>query len=105
MNGYDRHDSARPHTLMTGFYALSVVVLLTVAAVLLWHFWGNRPEGAGGGMRPVTARGDLAEDEKTTINIFRQPSPSVTHITRLATRRSYLTRVLRQIPEGTGSGF
>jgi S1-C subfamily serine protease len=55
--------------------------------------------------RVVTARGDLAEDEKSTIALFKLVSPSVVHITTLAVRQNYLTLDLQQIPQGTGSGF
>ncbi|MBK9965437.1 MAG: trypsin-like peptidase domain-containing protein [Holophagales bacterium] len=54
--------------------------------------------------RPVTARGDLASDEKATIDLFREASPSVVFITSLARRRGGLFRIA-EIPQGEGSGF
>jgi S1-C subfamily serine protease len=54
---------------------------------------------------PITPRGDLAEDEKSTISLFRAASPSVVHITTLATRQDWFTLDTFQVPEGTGSGF
>ena len=54
--------------------------------------------------RPVTARGDLAADEKATIELFREASPSVVFITTLARQRTGLFRV-SEIPQGEGSGF
>jgi S1-C subfamily serine protease len=55
--------------------------------------------------RPVAARGDLAEDEKGTIALFREASPSVVYITTLARRIDFWTRNVVEIPQGTGSGF
>ncbi len=57
------------------------------------------------GSRPVIARGDLAEDEKTTIKIFKSASVSVVHVAtaELATNR-FNFNVL-EVPKGTGTGF
>ncbi len=55
--------------------------------------------------RAVTARGDLAGDEKNTIEIFRNTSPSVVYITSIALRRNLFSLNAVEIPQGTGSGF
>jgi S1-C subfamily serine protease len=55
--------------------------------------------------RPVTARGDLAQDEKTTIKLFEEVSPSVVYITSIAHRRGFFGFNIFKIPQGTGSGF
>jgi len=55
--------------------------------------------------RPVTARGELFSDERSTINLFRQASPSVVNITTIGVERDLFTLNLYQIPQGTGSGF
>jgi S1-C subfamily serine protease len=55
--------------------------------------------------RLVTARGDLAEDEKNTVDIFRSASPSVVYITSIELRRSFFSLNVYEIPQGTGSGF
>lgn len=54
--------------------------------------------------RPVTARGDLAEDESATIELFRRVSPSVVYITTADVGRD-LSFNLLEIRRGTGSGF
>lgn len=86
---------------------LVVVLLLAVAAVMLrnaeWWRWVGSPVSIE--PRPIQPRGDLAEDEKATIELFRQASPSVVHITSIAVRRDRLSLNLLEIPEGTGSGF
>jgi S1-C subfamily serine protease len=53
--------------------------------------------------RAVTARGDLAADEKATIELFQRVSPSVVYITTLERRVSFYD--VTEVPQGTGSGF
>jgi S1-C subfamily serine protease len=85
-----------------------VLLVLALAGMLAWKFWpfsrdsGLDPDAQP---RPVVARGDLSELEKTTIAVFRQNSPSVVHITTLAVRQDVFGLDLFQIPKGTGSGF
>jgi len=55
--------------------------------------------------RVVSARGDLAEDEKNTIAVFEEVSPSVVYITSIEVRRSFFSLNVYEIPQGTGSGF
>jgi S1-C subfamily serine protease len=56
--------------------------------------------------RVVTPRGDLASDEKSTIDLYDQNRSSVVHITSLvAARRSRFSLDTMNIPAGTGSGF
>ncbi len=55
--------------------------------------------------RPVLARGELADDEAATIEIFQSASPSVVYITGRDVRRDAFSLNLFEIPSGTGSGF
>ncbi len=55
--------------------------------------------------RTVTPRGNLAADELSTIELFKQTSPSVVHITTTAVRQDVFTRNVFEIPAGSGSGF
>ena len=55
--------------------------------------------------RQVTARGDLAADELTTIEIFEATSPSVVYITTTKRVLDLWTRNVMEVPRGTGSGF
>lgn len=87
-----------------------VAALLTVVAVLMLRNAGIFPTALHNPLadsRPVTARGDLAEDEKSTIEIFQSASPSVVHITTTSqkiVRQGVRLRPM-EIPEGTGTGF
>lgn len=87
--------------------SLVAILLIAVAGVMLQNA-GFLP-GFGGRAavdpRPVTPRGDLSDDEKTTIQIFREASPSVVHITTLSHQRDRLSFKIQEIPEGTGTGF
>ena len=55
--------------------------------------------------RPATPRGALAADELANIEVFKRVSPSVVHITTLATERDFFNRSVQQVPRGTGTGF
>ncbi len=55
--------------------------------------------------RSVTPRGELMPEEKSTITLFKQASPSVVNITSIGIERDLFTLNQYQIPQGTGSGF
>jgi S1-C subfamily serine protease len=84
------------------------LLLAVMALALAWHVAGPRwrpQHDPAAQSRAVTPRGDLGEDEKATIELFRQASPSVVYITTLAVQRDIFSFNLFEIPEGTGSGF
>ena len=94
---------------------LFVAVLAGWGAFLLLNGGFGRRDGtppaparASGGQaaepRPVVARGDLAEDEKATIALFKAASPSVVYITTLA-KRAINFFEMTEVPQGAGSGF
>ena len=61
--------------------------------------------GVVGQPRPVTPRGDLADFEKTTTELFSAASPSVVYInTRSRVVSPYSFRTV-EVEDGTGSGF
>ena len=89
---------------------LNAILLVLVAALALWTIWTVIPKpwrdlDPDAAPRPVAARGDLAEIERTTTEIFRTASPSVVHITTLVTAAGPFSLDVQQIPQGTGSGF
>jgi S1-C subfamily serine protease len=75
-----------------------------LSGTLIWRDFFYR-SGSDAVPRAITPRGDLAADEKATIELYNQAKPSVVHITSLANRRDYLSFNVQQVPEGTGSGF
>lgn len=86
----------------------SPLTLLVVAGLLLWFIFDPldrlfTPQQID--PRAITARGELANDEINTIDIFRSNSPSVVYVTSIALRRSIFSFNAVEIPQGTGSGF
>ncbi len=84
---------------------------LTFAAVIFVVIWQFLPWvesyliGLTAVPRPVTARGELAADEQSTVAVFKQVSPSVVYITTRQRVVDLWTRDVLSVPRGTGSGF
>jgi S1-C subfamily serine protease len=81
-----------------------VVMLGLLTAALLYRTvidgMNSRPDYTP---RVVTPRGDLAEDEKTSIAIFENASPSVVNVRTKGYRRDFYGRVLEEeVSSGTG---
>ncbi len=87
---------------------LPLLAFLILGGVLLWRSFGpeiRQVDPADLERRTVTPRGDLAEDEKSTIELFEKAAPTVVFITTTQrVRRSYF-RPSREEAVGTGSGF
>jgi len=82
-----------------------LIILLTIASLYWYYSESLSPYDPYAKPRPVTARGDLASDEKNTIELFETVSPSVVYITSIELRRSLFSLNVYEIPQGTGSGF
>lgn len=95
----------RPAPSSSGLNWLLVIFLILVLA-FVWRDRGGRGlHNPNAKEPPVVPRGDLAEDEKSTIALFKEAAPSVVHITSIAVRRNPLNLDVLAIPQGTGSGF
>ncbi|SEA67737.1 DegP2 peptidase. Serine peptidase. MEROPS family S01B [Thiothrix caldifontis] len=92
----------KSRSLMVFLWLLLAVLLLWVAQPV-WIPWLQEPSGVV--PRPVMARGDLAENEQATIEIFERNSPSVVYITTVERVLNVWSRNVREIPQGTGTGF
>ena len=55
--------------------------------------------------RPVTPRGELAPDERATIDLFERSRASVVYISTRERVVDFFTRDVFSVPKGTGSGF
>jgi S1-C subfamily serine protease len=84
-----------------------LTAILVLSGLLLWT-WIKRPKDPRDPSveaRAVTARGDLAEDEKSTIRIFEEASPSVVHVANVAVRRRPYSYSTTEFEQGTGTGL
>ncbi|PRX38268.1 serine protease, S1-C subfamily, contains C-terminal PDZ domain [Meinhardsimonia xiamenensis] len=87
------------------------LAVVTLAALVLILAWRIGPDIYRDHFAPpaeprlVTPRGDLAEDEKATIAVFRAARDSVVFITTSERVRDFWTRNVFEIPRGSGSGF
>ena len=87
---------------------ISPFIILIVVLIAFWWLFVRSDQGRfdpDAVPRAVTARGDLAEDEKNTIDLFRATSASVVYITTTELRRNFFSLNIYEIPTGTGSGF
>jgi S1-C subfamily serine protease len=83
-------------------------VVAVLGALALWsgyRRWSDSGLDPSAQPRPVVARGDLSEWEKTNIKIYKDNRPSVVHITTLSVRSDALRLNVQEVPQGTGSGF
>ena len=101
----DSRDDAAPSLLRR---ALPLILMLLVGVFLANSFarWRQRrlldPQAAP---RPVVPRGDLAEDEKSTIRLFHDQSPAVVFITTAKVQVDTITLDESMLQQGAGSGF
>ncbi|WP_413701940.1 S1C family serine protease [Psychromonas sp. KJ10-10] len=79
--------------------ALLYLINLLLPVVEKYYIYNNSQP------RAVSARGDLAESEKSVIELFSYASPSVVFISTNKIIRSFWSRDVRKVPRGTGSGF
>src|SRR5436190_17319583 len=100
----------QPHYRDSGMTKVLAVLLLIVAGALVFTVIQQRrqpQQSVSIEPRPIAQRPDdkLGADEKATIDVFKQFSRSVVHITSLETHRDRMTLNVTEIPQGTGSGF
>jgi S1-C subfamily serine protease len=79
-----------------------------ITVLFVWHAmsWADRAfQKESAAPHAVTARGDLAADEKTTIELFERSRDSVVYISTSERVMDFWSRNIFTIPRGTGSGF
>jgi len=95
--------------VIISIFALSLPFVIVLAFIfgkdILFKDNGDSDNIKYGSARPITARGNLAEDEKSTIELYNQSRQGVVNITTLANRKTGINLNIQQMPEGTGSGF
>lgn len=100
------------HVSRRGLDRLARLALLAAwifwAIIMVWLFVPAPEFRVAPATAPPTAlaaRGDLAADEKTTIELFEKSRPSVVFVTTSQLVRDTWTRNVFAIPRGTGSGL
>jgi S1-C subfamily serine protease len=85
---------------------LVAILLIAVAALFLQvnGLWPQPLLDPNSAPREVTPRGNLAEDEQATIQLFRSVNQSVVHITTTVMERDYRMNPA-EVPKSSGSGF
>lgn len=86
--------------------------VITLAVAVLGVLWRGLPDLSlwftgepDATPRVVQARGDLAADEKATIELFEMARHSVVYISTRTQVMDFWTRNVFSVPKGTGSGF
>jgi S1-C subfamily serine protease len=91
---------------MRGFW---LVVAAVAGGVLVWQgrpwFEQRTTPAVEAVPRVVSPRGDLAADERSTIELFERSKGSVVFITTTQLVRDFWSRNMFSIPRGAGSGF
>jgi S1-C subfamily serine protease len=108
MSSYFPDSPREPQSLRKLVPLLALLVLVLLGMQIWMLFFGRRlPSTAldpAAQPRPIAPAGDLADDEKATINLFKQSSRSVVHINTSSLARDLSMNVF-EVPQGTGSGF
>ncbi len=86
------------------YFRLFLLTLACTFLIFLWR-WPLENNRIDSKPRPVTARGDLALDEKSTIEIFENSRNSVVFISTKQQVLDVWTRNVFSVPRGNGSGF
>ena len=97
-NTYKSH---RKNSIITIVLLGAVIYMATIQV----KAWWSEQSATKVTPRAVTPRGDLGEDEKATIKLFEETSPSVVFITTINLRRDFFSTNIYKMPAGTGSGF
>ncbi len=84
-----------------------LVALVALVALRTLTGWGSSAPAKTALPREVTPRGDLADDEASTIDLFEANAASVVHITtqERRVRRTLFSSDPVTVPKGQGSGF
>ena len=102
---YSRVQPPRPGGTVSGWLVAVLLILVAALYLKLNGLWPSRLFNPDQQLRPITPRGDLAEDEKSQIKLFQEVNQSVVHIRTSAVVPDDMRMNLMEIPRGSGSGF
>ena len=89
---------------VNGWLVAILIILFAALYLQMSGLWPQQLFDPNAAPRAVTPRGDLAEDEKSTIELFRAADQSVVHITTSVVRQRFQMDPMN-IPLGSGSGI
>src|SRR5580704_5705498 len=89
---------------VNGWLVAILLIAFVALSLKLSGYWPQSLFDPSAGPREITPRGDLADDEKSTIAIFKKDNGSVVHITTSAVGEDFRMNPV-EIPQGSGSGF
>jgi S1-C subfamily serine protease len=92
-------------TFLPRILRAALFVVIAVVSVNLLPSFISHADGADAAPRKITPRGELAADEKATIDLFEQAKDSVVFITTRAQVQDFWSRNIFSVQRGTGSGF
>lgn len=83
------------------------IVMVAIGGALVLTLSGPAVAASPAGVTPraVTARSELAADEKSTISLFERTRDSVVFISTSSVVQDFWSRNVLSVPRGTGSGF
>lgn len=81
-------------------HGMTVLILSILSLSVL----GSLAHADDPGVAPELGAG-LTQAERRTIRLFQDASPAIVNINTLATRIDFWTRSVREVPQGSGSGF
>lgn len=88
----------------TRLAVLQTLVLMMLVIVLIRN-WYQGSVTINAPPRAIVPSGKLADDEQSTIKLFRQSSQSVVYINTSSLGRDSFSLNVLEIPKGTGTGF
>lgn len=98
--------SSFPATLANLFrFVLYGAIIFFIALYVLQRYPALFVGADSGTPRTVTPKGKLSEFERSTIDLFKNASPSVVNISTVIQQINPWTRDVTRIPKGSGSGF
>ena len=99
---HSQDDVSRFQRRLTASWTIMAVLVALLLVPHVRRWMEGRVEG---NPRQVTPRGDLADFEKTSIELFDRASPSVVFVTTSERVANLWTRRTYDVETGTGSGF